>query len=123
MWIPIRFAAFRIVVPSGTLTAMPLIVRFGMPPRPLKTGSRTGISASAMCRSNSSRNFPMNDWAGIAAASASAQMVRPAMLPQMSRTSSTSPGRPSPASILPTISLSHPVPSRHGVHCPHDSCA
>src|ERR671916_857321 len=45
------------------------------------------------------------------------------MLSQMSSSLSTSAGRPWPSSMRRRIFSSHDVPSRHGVHLPHDSRA
>ena len=58
---------------------------------------------------------------GQAAASTSAQNERPEILLQMLRRRSTSSMRPEPAMIRSWIFTSQLVPSRHGVHLPHDS--
>jgi NADH-quinone oxidoreductase subunit G len=59
---------------------------------------------------------------GSAAASPSAQMVRPMMLSDTEFRRSMSCIRPCPCSMRSTMRHSQPVPSRHGVHWPHDSC-
>ena len=45
------------------------------------------------------------------------------MLSPTSSSVSRSSGRPRPCDIRYKIFSIHPVPSRHGVHFPHDSCA
>src|SRR5437763_3638064 len=52
-----------------------------------------------------------------------AQNDRPRMLSQMSSSSGRSSSRPCPASIRRTVFASQGVPSRQGIHFPHDSCA
>src|SRR5690606_31712416 len=59
---------------------------------------------------------------GMAAASPSAQMVRPMMFSATLSSRSMSAGVPSPRWILSTRRQSQPVPSRQGVHWPQDSC-
>ena len=51
------------------------------------------------------------------------QVIAGLMLSQMSSSLSTSAGRPWPSSMRRRIFSSHDVPSRHGVHLPHDSRA
>ena len=58
---------------------------------------------------------------GITAASARGQIVRPAMPSQTRSSSARSSGAPSPRRRRFTIRCSQPVPSRQGVHWPHDS--
>jgi len=55
--------------------------------------------------------------------SPSAQKERPRMLSQMSSNNGRSSSRPPPCSIRRTVCASHGVPSLHGIHLPHDSCA
>ena len=57
-----------------------------------------------------------------AAPSPNAQMVLPVMFDAISLTWSTSSMVAVPAMILSNRRSSHPHPSRHGVHCPQDSC-
>ena len=63
----------------------------------------------------------MKLFTGSAAASPSAQMVRPAMLSETSSSSARSSIRPKPFSMRCTTRYSQPVPSRQGVHWPQDS--
>src|ERR1019366_9378911 len=71
--------------------------------------------------SNSARNFWMNASAGMAVPSPNAQMVLPMMPFAMSCRLSSSAWLAWPSSSLVVIRRSHALPSRHGVHCPHDS--
>src|SRR5262249_8213988 len=75
--------------------------------------------------SNSGRNFLTAFLTGQPAPSDRPQMVVPGMMPIRWPTSariSRSSRRPCPARIRSRICNIQPVPSRHGVHCPHDSC-
>lgn len=96
----------------------------------------------AMRRSTSGRKCLMRPWIGQAAASPSAHIVRPSIcfLKQTirvwiltlqnqeartyvsSRSISISRGWARPSTNRSIILAIHVVPSRHGVHCPHDSC-
>src|SRR5690242_16886723 len=64
----------------------------------------------------------MADWMGHDAASPSGQNDLPSMLSQRSSINCASSGRPAPLSIRLKTFTSQSVPSRHGVHQPHDSC-
>src|SRR5689334_10850430 len=70
----------------------------------------------------SSGNLLMADWMGHEAASPSGQNDLPSMLSQRSSINCASSGRPAPLSIRLKTFTSQSVPSRHGVHQPHDSC-
>ena len=59
---------------------------------------------------------------GLVAPSPRAQNALPRMLSQRSSSRSMSPDVPWPASRRPSTCASQNVPSRHGVHLPHDSC-
>src|SRR2546428_13377928 len=71
----------------------------------------------------SSRNFFTDEITGPMAASPRAQSDLPPMLSDISSSRSASSRRPSPLSMRSRIDSSQLVPSRHGVHWPHDSCA
>src|SRR3954468_23112891 len=58
---------------------------------------------------------------GLVAKSPSAHSTLPEISPDRDTSKSRSPGAPRPASIRFKILKSHEVPSRHGVHLPHDS--
>src|SRR5687768_4043930 len=72
---------------------------------------------------NSSGNFATKLWVGQAHASPKAQIVFPAMLSARFTRISGSLSVPPPASIRSVIFCIQRLPSRHGVHWPHDSCA
>src|SRR5436309_1469316 len=77
-----------------------------------------------MTSSNSRRNLRTSVFTGHPAPSASPQMVVPGMIPIRSATStstSRSSRRPCPRRSRSVILSIQPVPSRHGVHWPHDS--
>ena len=77
-----------------------------------------------MSSSNSPRNLAIAFLIGHAAPSARPQIVVPGMIPielAMSSSSSRSFSRPLPALMRCTIRSAQLVPSRHGVHWPHDS--
>src|SRR6266487_2684618 len=69
----------------------------------------------------SSRNNLILLVIGLVAASPNGQNDLPLMLSQMSISRSTSLSLPCPCSIRSRISVSQYVPSRQGVHLPHDS--
>src|SRR5262249_7240651 len=76
---------------------------------------------SMWCR-YSSRNLVTDESGGAMAASENTQIVMPlAIWLQMRARRSTSSTRPSPSSIRSRTLKSQGVPSRHGVHWPHDS--
>ena len=77
--------------------------------------SRTWASYSA-------RNSFIVVSTGVAAASPNAHSVLPVMLLDTPNSRSRSFGCPSPRSIRCSSFRSQSVPSRHGVHLPHDSC-
>ena len=72
--------------------------------------------------SNSSRKSLIMLSTGVTAASPKGQNVLPRMLSDTSSRRSRSSGRPCPSSIRCRIFTNQPVPSRQGVHLPHDSC-
>src|SRR5436190_15815154 len=67
-------------------------------------------------------NCLIADCIGHAAASPSGQNDLPSMLSQISSINFASSGRPPPDAMRSNILTSQSVPSRHGVHQPHDSC-
>src|SRR5437899_12808143 len=71
----------------------------------------------------SSRNLFTEDMTGPIAASPRAQSDLPPMLSDMSSSRSASSRLPSPRSRRSRIDSIQLHPSRHGVHCPHDSWA
>src|SRR6185312_1396681 len=81
-----------------------------------------GQPPSLWCWMNSSRKKRTAVVIGGTALSPSAQNARPRMLSQISRSFSTSSSVPSPCSSRSRMRTSQNVPSRHGVHFPHDSC-
>src|SRR3989475_403657 len=88
-------------------------------------GSTTSLGTRhllcSMWCTNSARKCLMKLFTGSAAASPSAQIVRPAMLSETSSSSARSSIRPKPFSMRCTTRYSQPVPSRQGVHWPQDS--
>src|SRR3989337_2940213 len=70
---------------------------------------------------NSSLKLFRDPLKAMTAPSPSGQKVRPKMLLPMPARRSRSPGLPSPYSILLRTLVSQGVPSRQGVHLPHDS--
>src|SRR5688500_15144640 len=78
---------------------------------------------SRICDRYSSLNFLMELAVGAAAESLNTQIVVPDMFLPRSSNASRSASLPSPSSIRRRILAIHAVPSRHGVHWPHDSCA
>ncbi len=87
------------------------------------SGGKSSCAGVCMPASNSSRKYWMAEVIGLVAASPRAQKLRPRMLSQMSTSLSMSSCVPWPFSMRVMIWRSHHVPSRHGVHLPHDSCA
>ena len=81
-----------------------------------------GQPPSLWCWMNSSLKYWTAEVIGGVALSPSAQNARPVMLSQMSRSFSTSSSVPWPCSSRSRMRTSQNVPSRHGVHFPHDSC-
>ena len=112
---------------SGACTSRPSIVKVIV----LRARGR-GIRRSAdrgelargtrMCASSSSRNFAMIEPIGIAIASPSTHRQLPMMCSWTEAMMSRSIGVASPASIRSSICTVQRVPSRQGVHLPHDSC-
>src|ERR1051326_4110770 len=76
---------------------------------------------SLMCCSYSPLNCFTVATTGEVAKSPRAQSTFPEICPESESSSSRSPGTPRPASMRVRILNSHEVPSRHGVHLPHDS--
>ena len=79
-------------------------------------------AAASMCASNSGRNFSIIEPIGIAIASPSTHRQLPMIRVWTEAMMSRSIGVASPASIRSSIFTVQFVPSRHGVHLPHDSC-
>ena len=78
-----------------------------------------------MYSSNSGRNFLIAFFTGHAAPSDSPQIVVPGMIPIESRNFQQQIEifqLPRPERMRSRIFVIQLVPSRHGVHCPHDSC-
>ena len=75
-----------------------------------------------MCASNSSRNFATIEATGIAIASPSTHRQLPMICSWTEAMMSRSIGVASPDSTRCSIFTVQFVPSRHGVHLPHDSC-
>src|SRR5690349_16390839 len=92
------------------------------PKRVERSGGNKSADRVCMPASNSARKYWMAEVIGLVAPSPRAQNERPRMLSHRSRSSSMSPSRPSPSSSRLRIWTFHQVPSRHGVHLPHDSC-
>src|SRR5699024_3200063 len=90
---------------------------------PASTGSSRGAWFSSHNARNSSRKYLMPLVIGLTAPSASAQNERPNTLSQTSSSVSMSSLVPSPATMRSSTFASQKVPSRHGVHFPHDSCS
>src|SRR3954468_17251433 len=89
----------------------------------ISTGSGCGLAAYwSMRRSISGRMCRMRPWIGQAAASPSAQMVWPSIWVVTSRSMSISRRCARPSAMREITRHIHPVPSRHGVHWPQDSC-
>src|SRR5438067_11930856 len=80
-----------------------------------------GHPCTAMWRSYSSRYCFTVATTGLVAKSPSAQSTLPEISPDSESSRSRSAGAPRPASIRDRLLNSHDVPSRHGVHLPHDS--
>src|SRR5262249_35779206 len=74
------------------------------------------------CSMYSFLKYLIEDTTGLTAPSPNGQNARPSMLSQMSRSSSTSASLPVPRSSESSTWTIQYVPSRHGVHFPHDSC-
>jgi hypothetical protein len=122
------------MLPGGTSTFLPSssISTIFSPGRPKKGGrlisERIGKRAGTMqvlCSmwcSNSWRKCLIMPRTGMAAASPRAQMVRPMMFSATLSSRAMSLGLPWPRSMRSTMRQSQPVPSRQGVHWPHDSC-
>src|SRR5262249_24723884 len=91
------------------------------------TGCRARQSATSVqrpsrtCASYSCRKCFSVVTTGVTAASPKAQSVLPPMFAEMLDSRSRSRIWPSPLSIFWRILCSQSVPSRHGVHLPHDS--
>src|SRR5580765_502500 len=80
-----------------------------------------GQAWSSMCRSYSSRYCLTVATTGLVAKSPSAHSTLPEISLDRESSKSRSAGAPRPSSIRFRILNSHEVPSRHGVHLPHDS--
>src|SRR6185436_489926 len=88
------------------------------------TDGRSSTTLLPLCStmySNSWRKCLMKLCTGHAAASPSAQIVWPSILFATSTSMSMSAFEPLPSVMRVSTRCSQPVPSRHGVHCPHDS--
>src|SRR5512146_2142500 len=83
--------------------------------------ARDGQRCCFTCSINSSLYLGTKLLTGIERLSASTQMVLPSMLEATLIRRSRSAIEPRPASKSISIFSIHPVPSRHGVHWPHDS--
>src|SRR5208283_1062256 len=81
------------------------------------------LTALLTWASNSGLKCFMKFCTTLAALSPSAQKVFPIIFFATSSRSSMSTSLPSPTATLSRMLLSHPTPSRHGVHLPHDSCS
>src|SRR5438552_17295468 len=87
------------------------------------SGGRGGGGGLAARAANSSGNFSTKLCVGHAHASPNAQMVRPAILLATVFNVFGSCTTPPPSNMRSVIFFIQSEPSRHGVHCPQDSCA
>src|SRR4051812_36924834 len=74
-----------------------------------------------MCSTYSSRNLLIVAVTGLVAKSPRAQSTLPPISLETESNRSRSSSRPPPSWIRTSVLCSHWVPSRHGVHLPHDS--
>ena len=81
----------------------------------------SGVRADSIAASNSSRNLATIAPTGIAIESPSTQRQWPMMFSCTEAMMSRSIGVPSPRTIRSSIFVVQLVPSRQGVHLPHDS--
>src|SRR5262249_44837447 len=80
-----------------------------------------GHRPPSMCATYSPRYCLTVAVTGLVAKSPSAHSTLPLISPERESRRSRSPGTPRPCSIRVRILCSQEVPSRHGVHLPHDS--
>ena len=96
---------------------------FTQPAPSTSSGRQRARTCRSGASSNSSRNFSTIEIVGIAAASPSAQNVRPSMFFARFADQIDVASRPPPSWKRGSIFLSQVVPSRHGMHQPQLSCA
>ena len=111
--------------PSSRSTVMPSLLLPRLRGRARTASSRRGRTDTRRARDvrrYSSRKCLIEEMTGPVAKSPRAQNDRPAMLSHRSSSVSRSSELPSPRSSRSSTCTIHQVPSRHGVHLPHDSC-
>ena len=96
-----------------------------LPDKAIDVIDEAGAAQRILPKSKQKKNIgskEIEDVIGLVAPSPSAQKERPMMLSHKSRSFARSSSDPDPFSRSLRICTSHHVPSRQGVHFPHDSC-